>query len=99
MLALSWRPVRNMGSRHQVMNASYNPWHIGNTYGLFGRELRHGVEGLQRGPARRRSVGPRRKTRGSVFVAWASSDRLDVVPELAGHVPKALAHVVEDPEG
>ncbi|MBW3546884.1 MAG: lipase maturation factor family protein [Actinobacteria bacterium] len=44
MLALSWRPVRNMASRHQVMNASYNPWHIGNTYGLFGHITRERLE-------------------------------------------------------
>lgn len=44
MLALSWRPVRNMASRHQVMNASYNPLHLGNTYGLFGRITRDRLE-------------------------------------------------------
>ncbi len=44
MLVLSWRPVRNMASRHQVMNASYNRVHLGNTYGLFGRMTRERVE-------------------------------------------------------
>lgn len=44
MLALSWRPVRNMASRHQVMNASYNPLHLGNTYGLFGHITRDRLE-------------------------------------------------------
>lgn len=44
MLALSWRPVRNMASRHQVMNASYNPLHLGNTYGLFGHITRERLE-------------------------------------------------------
>jgi hypothetical protein len=37
---LSYRPVRNMASRRQVMNASFNPLHIANTYGLFGQITR-----------------------------------------------------------
>jgi hypothetical protein len=41
---LSWRPVRNMASRHQVMNASYNPLHVVNTYGLFGHITRERLE-------------------------------------------------------
>ena len=40
MVVLSIRPVRNMASRHQVMNAAYNPFYLGNTYGLFGRITR-----------------------------------------------------------
>lgn len=34
--ALSYRPVRNLVSTRQQMNASYNPWHFVNTYGAFG---------------------------------------------------------------
>jgi hypothetical protein len=44
MVVLSWRPVRNMASRRQVMNASYNPVHLGNTYGLFGHITRERLE-------------------------------------------------------
>jgi hypothetical protein len=33
---LSWWPVRNMLSRHQHMNASFNTVHLVNTYGAFG---------------------------------------------------------------
>jgi hypothetical protein len=44
MVALSWRPVRNMASRHQIMNASYNPLRVGNTYGLFGHMTRERLE-------------------------------------------------------
>ncbi|RPF44661.1 lipase maturation factor [Streptomyces sp. Ag109_G2-6] len=33
---LSYWPVRNMLSRHQRMNFSFNPFHLGNTYGAFG---------------------------------------------------------------
>ena len=44
MVVLSWRPVRNMASRHQVMNASYNPLRLGNTYGLFGHITRARLE-------------------------------------------------------
>jgi hypothetical protein len=34
--ALSWWPVTNLLSRHQRMNASFNRWHLVNTYGAFG---------------------------------------------------------------
>ena len=33
---LSINPVRNMLSRYQVMNTSYNPFHLVGTYGAFG---------------------------------------------------------------
>jgi hypothetical protein len=33
---LSFWPVRNMASRHQRMNMSFNPFHLVNTYGAFG---------------------------------------------------------------
>src|ERR687897_125758 len=33
---LSWWPVRNMASRHQAMNLSFNRLHLVNTYGAFG---------------------------------------------------------------
>ncbi len=36
MLALSWAPLKNMLSPHQKMNAGFNRWHLGNTYGAFG---------------------------------------------------------------
>ncbi|ORV45597.1 hypothetical protein AWC02_13185 [Mycolicibacter engbaekii] len=35
-LILSYWPVRNMASRSQRMNASFNPLHLVNTYGAFG---------------------------------------------------------------
>jgi hypothetical protein len=35
-LFLSYWPVRNMLSRHQRMNMSFNPFHLINTYGAFG---------------------------------------------------------------
>src|SRR5487761_1274161 len=42
---LSWWPVRNMASRHQNMNASFNALHLVNTYGAFGSitRVRHEV--------------------------------------------------------
>ncbi|MGW0050324.1 lipase maturation factor family protein [Nocardia cyriacigeorgica] len=40
MIALSWAPVRNMASRNQVMNAAFNRFYLGNTYGLFGHITR-----------------------------------------------------------
>jgi hypothetical protein len=36
LLALSWQPLRNLFSRRQLMNASFNRWHLVNAYGAFG---------------------------------------------------------------
>jgi hypothetical protein len=36
VVALSWRPARNLFSRRQIMNASFDPLHLVNTYGAFG---------------------------------------------------------------
>ncbi|MEU3252451.1 lipase maturation factor family protein [Streptomyces sp. NPDC006997] len=36
LLFLSYQPVRNMVSRSQVMNRSFDPLHLVNTYGAFG---------------------------------------------------------------
>ncbi|MEV5986552.1 lipase maturation factor family protein [Streptomyces sp. NPDC052051] len=36
LLALSYHPVRNMVSRRQIMNRSFDPLHLVNTYGAFG---------------------------------------------------------------
>lgn len=33
---LSWWPTKNMISHNQIMNTSFNPYHIVNTYGAFG---------------------------------------------------------------
>ena len=35
-VALSIQPTRNLFSRNQAMNLSYNPFHLVNTYGAFG---------------------------------------------------------------
>jgi hypothetical protein len=40
VVVLSIRPVRNLASRNQVMNASFDPLRLVNTYGLFGRITR-----------------------------------------------------------
>jgi len=34
--ALSWRPARNLVARRQLMNASFDPLRLVNTYGAFG---------------------------------------------------------------
>ena len=36
VVTLSWFPVRNMASPSQAMNASFDPFHLVNTYGAFG---------------------------------------------------------------
>jgi hypothetical protein len=38
---LSYWPVRNLIGPRQMMNASFNPYHIVNTYGAFGSVTRH----------------------------------------------------------
>lgn len=40
VLVLSWWPVTNMASRRQVMNRSFNPLRLVNTYGAFGAVTR-----------------------------------------------------------
>ena len=39
-VVMSWWPVRNLLSRHQRMNASFNPFHLVGTYGAFGSVTR-----------------------------------------------------------
>ncbi|MCI0158492.1 lipase maturation factor family protein [Leifsonia shinshuensis] len=36
LVALSWWPLRNLFRRRQLMNASFNRWHLVNAYGAFG---------------------------------------------------------------
>ncbi|MFD0431406.1 lipase maturation factor family protein [Streptomyces zhihengii] len=36
LLALGYRPARNLFSRRQAMNRSYDPFHLVNAYGAFG---------------------------------------------------------------
>lgn len=36
LCALSWPPLRNLFSQNQLMNASFNRWHLVNAYGAFG---------------------------------------------------------------
>ncbi|WP_430379991.1 lipase maturation factor family protein [Streptomyces sp. B1-3] len=45
LLGLSYHPVRNLLSRRQVMNRSFDPLHLVNTYGAFGSvsRIRHEV--------------------------------------------------------
>jgi hypothetical protein len=40
ILVLSWRPARNLVSRRQLMNASFDSLHLVNTYGAFGSVTR-----------------------------------------------------------
>lgn len=36
LLVLSWPSAKNLVSRRQLMNASFNRWHLANAYGAFG---------------------------------------------------------------
>jgi hypothetical protein len=40
VVALSYRPARNLLSRRQLMNSSFDPLHLVNTYGAFGSVTR-----------------------------------------------------------
>ncbi|QEO13759.1 lipase maturation factor family protein [Agromyces intestinalis] len=48
-LVLAWAPLRNLCSNHQLMNASFNRFMLGNAYGAFGtvtkRRIEYVVEG------------------------------------------------------
>lgn len=44
MVVLAWRPLRNLCSRNQAMNASFNRWRLGNAYGAFGSITRRRFE-------------------------------------------------------
>ncbi len=40
LLVLSWKPLKNLVSSHQLMNASFNRWQLVNAYGAFGSMTR-----------------------------------------------------------
>jgi hypothetical protein len=46
---LSYYPARNLASRHQAMNASFDPFHLVNTYGAFGSISRRRYEVIVEG--------------------------------------------------
>lgn len=50
---LSMQPVRNLLSRRQAMNLSYNPFHLVNTYGAFGNVSRKRYEVVLEGTSER----------------------------------------------
>ena len=51
LVGLSYQPVRNMLSRRQVMNRSFDPLHLVNTYGAFGTVSRVRYEVVIEGTA------------------------------------------------
>ncbi len=57
LLALSYRPARNLFSRRQLMNASFDPLHLVNTYGAFGHVTRERLEVVVEG-TRDETIGP-----------------------------------------
>jgi Lipase maturation factor len=44
MVVLSWWPLRNLFSRNQIMNGSFNRWRLANAYGAFGSITRERYE-------------------------------------------------------
>jgi hypothetical protein len=57
ILVLSYRPARNLLSRRQLMNASFDPFRLVNTYGAFGSVSRERYEVIVEGTDAER-VGP-----------------------------------------
>jgi hypothetical protein len=55
---MSYWPVANMLSRRQLMNTSFNPWHLVNSYGAFGSVTKRRYEIVVEGTADARP-GPR----------------------------------------
>ncbi len=43
-VVLSWWPARNLVSRRQLMNASFNRWQLANAYGAFGTVTKERIE-------------------------------------------------------
>lgn len=44
VLGASWPALRNLFSRHQLMNAAFNPWMVANAYGAFGTVTKRRIE-------------------------------------------------------
>ncbi|MHA6670193.1 lipase maturation factor family protein [Homoserinimonas sp. A447] len=49
LVGLSVQPVRNLFSRHQLMNASFNRWQLVNAYGAFGSVTKQRYEVIVEG--------------------------------------------------
>ena len=49
IVVLSWWPARNLLSRRQLMNASFNRWHLVNAYGAFGSVTKERYEVIVEG--------------------------------------------------
>lgn len=49
LLVLSWWPLRNLFARRQLMNASFNRWHLVNAYGAFGSVTKERFEVIVEG--------------------------------------------------
>ncbi|HEV7950676.1 MAG TPA: lipase maturation factor family protein, partial [Glaciihabitans sp.] len=51
ILVLSWAPARNLFQKRQLMNASFNRWHLVNAYGAFGTVTQQRYEVIIEGTA------------------------------------------------
>ena len=49
LVLLSYRPARNLFARHQLMNASFNRYHLVNAYGAFGTVTKERFEVIVEG--------------------------------------------------
>ncbi|KQW04086.1 hypothetical protein ASC66_16745 [Leifsonia sp. Root4] len=49
LAVLSWWPARNLFSRQQLMNASFNRYHLVNAYGMFGTVTKRRLEVIVEG--------------------------------------------------
>lgn len=51
LVVLSWPPLKNLFARRQLMNASFNRWHLVNAYGAFGSVTKERYEVVVEGTA------------------------------------------------
>ncbi|MBW8872172.1 MAG: lipase maturation factor family protein, partial [Leifsonia sp.] len=51
LVVLSWPPLRNLFARRQLMNATFNRWHLVNAYGAFGSVTQERYEVVVEGTA------------------------------------------------
>src|SRR6185312_2725855 len=51
LVYLSYWPLKNLFAKRQLMNASFNNWHLANAYGAFGSITRQRYEVVVEGSA------------------------------------------------
>ena len=74
VIVLSYRPAQNLLSRRQLMNSSFEPLHLVNTYGAFGSVTRERYEVIVEGTSAD-AIGPNTEWREYEFVGKPGDPR------------------------